>query len=109
MIIITKYQLKADGESIDVKCREATRCPQCGNIMSGYDHRKRMAKNSRGETVAYKLHRAKCLHCGMVHLLLPSFMHPYKHYMAAVIKNAIVDASDCPAEDSTIRRWKATK
>lgn len=35
-------------------------------------------------------------------------MRPYKHYQANVIDAAVQNerGGDCPADDSTIRRWK---
>ncbi len=84
-------------------------CPECNEIMSGYDSRRRKAIGGEGEPIIYKLHRARCLHCGTVHLLIPDFLKPYKHYTADVIDSAVLDASTCPAEDSSIRRWKKAK
>ena len=49
-----------------------------------------------------------CRECGRIHIELPDFMQPNKHYAAAVIEAAIDGARrDCPADNSTISRWKA--
>ncbi|HOW23609.1 MAG TPA: DUF6431 domain-containing protein [Sedimentibacter sp.] len=52
----------------------------------------------------YRLHRLKCPGCGKLHLELPDFMAPKKHYEARLIEDVMAGRSDsCPADDSTIR------
>jgi hypothetical protein len=53
-----------------------------------------------------------CVTCNKYHSLAPNFIMPYKHYMSEVIEAAIKESeeggnglSDCPADDSTMRRW----
>ena len=55
----------------------------------------------------YELQRLRCDRCQAVHLELPDFMAARKYYDRDTIQSAILDEADnCPAEDSTIRRWK---
>ena len=71
------------------------------------DTRVRHIRNEQGEKEAYQLRRLLCRECGKIHIELPDFMQPKKHYAAAVIE-AVIDGArgDCPADNSTISRWK---
>lgn len=53
--------------------------------------------------------RCRYLQCRRLHTLLPDFVVPYKHYEAFVIQGVVdgKDLSACPAEDSTLRRWRS--
>jgi len=45
-----------------------------------------------------------------MHLEIPDFIAPHKHYSAEVIQQALSqNQSFCPADDSTIRRWRRKK
>jgi hypothetical protein len=52
-----------------------------------------------------------CVACDKYPALIPNFLMPHKHYEAAVIERAIKYSedgeglSDCPADESTMRRW----
>lgn len=105
MIIITDYYII----DINVKHTKAIYCPKCNALMSGYDTKPRKAINKFGNTITYRLERMYCPVCKSVHLLLPDFLVPKKHYTKSVIEAALYDFSDCPAEDSTIRRWRKKK
>lgn len=53
------------------------------------------------------LRRLRCSHCGRLHLEIPDVMQPQKHYAAEVIRKVEAgELGSCPADDSTIRRWK---
>ena len=106
VVIITRYIIIPQGELWEVKNKKAARCPRCQSIMSGYDRRRRKGIDGSGAVHVYQLHRVKCPQCRAVHLLLPDFLQKYKHYTADVISAAVEDPSRCPAEDSTIRRWR---
>lgn len=106
VVIITRYIIIPQGELWEVRSKEAVRCPRCQSIMSGYDRRCRKGIDGSGVVHVYQLHRAKCPQCHAVHLLLPDFLQKNKHYTADVISAAVEDPSRCPAEDSTIRRWR---
>lgn len=109
MIIIKKYTVqKLDAkDTYKVLSNEAPVCPSCGILMSGYDSRKRHCIDRSGEKSWYLLRRLRCPGCRRLHLELPDFMIPVKHYEAHLIHDTIAGTEDaCPAEDSTIRRWK---
>lgn len=112
MIIATLYTVDYD-EARDVyKIRnmESPFCPDCGMLLSGYDTRRRHVVESSGAVLWFKLRRLKCSSCNKLHLELPDFMVPKKHYEAKVIKDVLCGHPDsCPADDSTIRRWKLGK
>ena len=109
MIIIKKYFVTYDDSAnvFKVDSKDSTRCPDCGYIMSGYDHRKRKMLNSSGEEMTFLIRRLYCPICKRIHAELPECMVPNKHYAADVIISAVNNnLLDCPADDSTIRRWR---
>lgn len=62
-----------------------------------------------GRRDTYRLRRLVCKNCGKLHTEMPDKMQPFKHYSSEVIETIIDDSrNDCPAEDSTIYRWKST-
>jgi len=82
-------------------------CPDCGQLLSGYDTRARKAIDCAGVAHWYSLRRLKCLDCNKLHLELPDFMMAHKHYNAQTIKDIIENNSEsCPADNSTIWRWR---
>lgn len=87
--------------------RDIPLCPLCGAVMVGYDTRKRKSIDGSGERKTLLLRRLRCPQCGVLHLEIPEFLLPHKHYNREVI-NAVLsgECSSCPADDSTIRRWK---
>jgi hypothetical protein len=112
MIIAIRYTVDYD-EARDVyKIRNmnAPVCPDCGQLLTGYDSRRRHVVESSGEVRWFRLRRLKCNYCKKLHLELPDFMVPKKHYDARVIEDVLSGQShSCPADDSTIRRWKLEK
>ncbi len=72
------------------------------------DTKIRFLRNSEGTRDAYRLRRLACRDCGKLHTELPACMQPKKHYATNVIE-AVLDgmSGDCPADNSTISRWKA--
>ena len=50
MIIATLYSVERapDGQSYMIKNKEAPLCPDCGQLLSGYDSRKRHVVESSG-------------------------------------------------------------
>lgn len=112
MIITYEYQIEYDSETNGYRIRNkhAAICPHCGQILSGYDTRKRTVIGDDGEPVLFLLRRLKCPSCHRLHLEIPDLIAPRKHYSAEVIQQALHDRqSSCPADDSTIRRWKKKK
>lgn len=105
MIITTYYTLKYDAEkdAYRVHSTEPPYCPLCGTLMSGYDTKHRKAIDGAGGVYWLILKRFRCPGCNSYHIQLPDRIQPYKQYEAAVIASPV---DCCPAESSTIRRWK---
>ena len=107
MIVISRYILKQEGNAYRVLNRDVPLCPLCGAVMAGYDTRKRKSIDDSGERKTLLLRRLRCPQCGVLHLEIPEFLLPHKHYDREVISTVLSgDSSSCPADDSTIRRWK---
>jgi len=111
MIIATYYTVEHDVTRDIYKIRnmEAPLCPDCRVLLSGYDTRTRHVIDSSGIKHCFLLRRLRCPNCKAIHLELPDFMQPKKHYEAQLIADVVAGHSEyCPADDSTIRRWKLT-
>ena len=109
MIITKDYEICQDTQTNTYRIisYEAPLCPSCGVLMSGYDTRRRHCIDHAGVKQWYRLRRLQCPTCRRVHLELPDFMQPSKHYEAQLIRDTVTGVEQaCPAEDSTIRRWK---
>lgn len=109
MLIATHYTVSFDitkGVYV-VRNKDAPICPQCGALMSGYDHRKRKVIGADGEPRIFLIRRLRCQVCRQIHSEIPDSLIPYKHYESEVIE-AVRQGDDslCPADDSTIRRWQ---
>jgi len=112
MFITHHYTILFDHEKglYVVKNRQVPICPDCRAILSGYDSRRRRVIEGDGTVSVYLLRRLKCSPCGRLHLEVPDFIAPAKHYSADIIKQARAgDSETCPADDSTIRRWRKGK
>lgn len=71
------------------------------------DSRNRHCLNGKGERLELRIRRLKCRSCGKIHTELPDFLQPFKHYVSQVIEDVLDKVTtSCPAEGSTIRRWK---
>lgn len=108
MIIATHYTEEYDAarEVYKIRNMEAPLCPDCGQLLSGYDTRARHVVESSGRIRWFRLRRLKCPGCGTLHIELPDFMESKKHYEARLIEEVRAGQFDsCPADDSTIRRW----
>lgn len=106
MIIATRYKViesKERGVFI-IKNQDAPRCPVCGDFLIGYDHRRRSVIDMGGSTTVFFLRRLRCSRCSKIHLEIPDIMLPHKHYRAEVVESPSFE--QCPADDSTIRRWR---
>lgn len=109
MIIAENYIVYSEqsGDIFRIRNKEAPLCPGCGSLLSGYDTRLRHCIGSDGLQKWFRLRRMKCPTCKRLHLEIPSFMEPSKHYESELIRRTVSGAGDdCPADDSTIRRWK---
>ena len=108
MLIVREYSIEEgpDGLKIVQGFRRGN-CPFCGGLLSGYDRRRRSLIEDDGSVSVYLLRRLRCSTCGHLHMEIPDIMKPQKHYAAEVIRQAeIGELGSCPADDSTIRRWK---
>ena len=109
MIIAYDYFIEQDikTEVYRVKGRFAAYCPDCRRLLTGYDTRRRTVIGDDGKPVVFLLRRLRCSECEKLHLEIPDFIAPYKHYSAETIRHALLEGGgSCPADDSTIRRWK---
>ena len=112
MIILHNYKSELQKSNchdvvINIKNNEASMCPDCNVLCSGYDTRLRRVIKSDSKRITYRLRRVLCPSCDSLHLELPDFIRPYKQYSGDVIDDAVNDmGNDCPAENSTIWRWK---
>lgn len=109
MIVTKHYAVTYDAErdAYAILSSEVPRCPVCGAIMCGHGIRRRHAIDSAGVSHWYLLRRWRCPACQSFHLELPDFMALRRHYEAETIRDVqIGDGESCPADDSTIRRWK---
>lgn len=110
MIIAVNYIEEYDEKKDVYKIRntDAPVCPDCAQLLSGYDTRRRHVVESSGAVRWFKLRRLKCTNCERLHLELPDFMVPKKHYDSRVIQDVLSgQTASCPADDSTIRRWRS--
>jgi len=109
MVIATDYAVcyDEDKQAHRIVGTSPSQCPSCGIRLSGYDTRRRRVIDSAGDVHWLLLRRLRCPKCKAIHTEIPAFIMPRKHYEAAVIKAVLTGHSDsCPADDSTIRRWK---
>lgn len=112
MIIAYDYIVKEDEETgfFKVRGKFAAFCPYCGNLLTGYDTRKRIVIGDDRKPTTFLLRRLRCGTCRKLHLEIPSFIAPHKHYSAETIRQVLQEGGKlCPADDSTIRRWKQKK
>ena len=108
MLIVKRYreEEQADGTRV-IYNLDRPRCPVCGGYLCGYDRRRRVVLDDMGRSVAYLLRRLWCAQCRRLHLEAPDSIQPQMHYAAQLIAGTISGAvNSCPADDSTIRRWK---
>lgn len=106
MVILKKYRILKKGEIYYVMSEETNVCPKCNGPLSIRDSKRRQLITATGEVRPFILHRLKCKHCNSLHLELPDFFVPHKHYSRDVITMALNGTmTTCPAENSTIYRW----
>ena len=101
MVIATRYTIgrEADTEAYYICSREAPFCPVCGTLLSGYDRQTRHVIGASGKVYWFSLRRLRCPCCKRLHLEMPDFMRPKKHYEASVIDDVMAGRLDtCPAD-----------
>ena len=109
MIIANDYLVEYDStaQAYRVKGKFQSYCPVCQHPLIWYDTRKRTVIGDDGNPASFLLRRLRCMKCGKLHLEIPDFIAPHKHYSAEAIRQALREGGGwCPADDSTIRRWK---
>lgn len=109
MVTINDFTIKYDHDEggYKVTTYETLYCPLCGGRLSGYDTRRRHIVDAAGDTYWLLLPRLRCTNCKSLHVAAPPFIRPKKHYAAAVIADVQAGHTDqCPADNSTIRRWR---
>lgn len=109
MIFTLHYTIEHDAvrDLFVIHSEETPICPRCGAVMAGHGTRRRHMIDEEGEAHWLLLRRWRCPCCGSFHLELPAFLTPYRHYDAGVIREVQEGGGEwCPADDSTIRRWR---
>lgn len=81
-------------------------CPYCHSILTVRDSRKRSVKDACGNSYTFSLKRLKCPECNTLHIELPDFMLPHKHYSQGTIETVISgNYAICAADNRTMQRW----
>lgn len=110
MVVVTRYAIRHDRDRDVYVVRSSDispPCPSCGASMRSFGHRLRRSIDGAGVSRWYELQRLRCDRCRSVHLELPDFIIAGKYYDRSTIQNAVENrTNDCPAEDTTIWRWK---
>ena len=109
MVITVRYSVTYDEVTGEywIKSFQIHACPTCGSELSGYDRRMRKIIWQDGTVRYFRIRRLRCSRCKSIHVELPSFIVPNKQYTADVIADVQAGRAEaCPADDSTIRRWK---
>ena len=112
MIIVSSFELSHNESSgiFTITTDEVICCPLCSGGLFYRDSKLRMLKDLLGEVLHFFLRRLRCEACNKLHTELPSFIQPYRHYSSDAIQSVLDGGeagSDCVADNSTIRRWKA--
>ena len=89
MIVTRQYAITYDAvrEVYKIQSEEVPICPKCGAVMAGHGIRRRHAIDSSGTSRWFELRRWRCPVCQSVHLELPDFMAPHRHYGRDVIRD----------------------
>lgn len=110
MIIISQYEKKFNSKTqiFSIISKENVPCPYCGGELRYRDCVVRDVIQPSGTVETLQIRRMSCPDCGHLHRELPDFVQPFKHYASEVIESVLDgDCSSCPAENSTLSRWKA--
>lgn len=94
-----------------VKSREISHCPYCEGSFKVIGSRRRVLFQQDGTSHQLVIRRLRCTECHRISHELPDKIIPYKRYESDVISEAlreetIFENDFCPAENSTIKRWK---
>jgi predicted RNA-binding Zn-ribbon protein involved in translation (DUF1610 family) len=116
MFIVSSFKLKFNEETkvytvIPNMADSLMRCPLCGGELHYRDRKSRSSLNLAGENQHFSLRRLRCKQCERLHTEIPDTIQPFKHYDSATIQCVIEGsekASECVADNSTMRRWKSS-
>lgn len=94
-----------------VKSREESQCPYCEGKFKVIGSRGRSLYKQDGSCLFLMIRRLRCRDCKKISHELPDMVVPYKHHESDTIANALrenmpQETDCCPAETSTINRWK---
>lgn len=109
VITLSRYAVSYDsrrGLYLIRSLEELPACPSCGRKLRAFGYRVRHVIADDGRPREYEIQRLRCDACRSVQLWLPDFIRARKYYDDRTIRAAVAGSDDCPAEDSTIRRWK---
>jgi hypothetical protein len=84
------------------------KCPSCGGPVQSWDKAKRHGYLEDGTKLLFQIRIVKCKSCKKKHRVLPSFLIPYKRFLAVVIARTILAGcprDTCAAEYETQRQW----
>jgi hypothetical protein len=90
-------------------------CVLCGGPLTFHSCYPRHIRDEEGYRHDGWIAQGCCDTCKKYPSLIPDFIMPYKHYGAAVVEAAIAKFeengglrfNECPADESTVRRWVA--
>ena len=109
MLVISRFEVIFNRETniLCIESKQISVCPFCAGDLVVRDSKKRGVINSEGEKQVFSLRRLKCKDCNTLHIELPGFIQPFKHYASDVIESVLDERTDdCPAEESTMKRWQ---
>ena len=106
MIKIKNYHLYKKKDSFVVEPDEPIRC-SCGDKVIKRGSKGRYIINNEGVRNRYILKRVYCPACNKLHMVVPDFIEPYKHYDKNVIDGVRNYTNKCStADNATLYRWK---
>ena len=85
----------------------STCCPSCNSTLIVRDSRRRIVKDSDGNSFPFNLRRLYCPICQELHTEIPDIMTANKHYSKKTID--LILTGECnyyAVDDSTVSRWK---
>ena len=112
MIIISEYEERYNEDRevfyiVPQESAEVPLCPICSGTLTIRDSRRRHVIQPDESRKCYLLRRLRCKVCRKLHTELPACIQPRKHYGVVVIEGELDQRrKDCPAEESTRRRWR---
>lgn len=84
------------------------KCPHCHGPVQSWDKARRHGYLEDGTDLLFLIIIVKCISCNKKHRVLPSFLLPYKRFLAVVIARTILAGCPrdaCAAEYATQIQW----